>query len=58
MSGLNEQIAWAKREIRKLKRTYPGLLPEWARMHCAEQALRKALFDYEQAVAAWERLGR
>ena len=57
MNGFNEQIAAAKQSIRERKRTAPWLLPEWVKMHHAEQEFRKALRNYERAKDAWEKLG-
>ena len=57
MSGLKKQIENAQRSIRELKEVAPYMFPQYSHLIHAEQALKRAQEDYDEAKKAWDELG-
>jgi hypothetical protein len=56
-SDLAEQIADAKKQVRKMKLAAPYLYHEYQELHESKRALAAAKDRYLRAKAAWKALG-
>lgn len=55
--GFLDQIAKAKAEVRKMKRTMPHIFPQWQALKHAEDDLAKAKANLKAAKEAWNKVG-
>ena len=54
---LVEQMAGAKKEIRKMKRAVPYIFPEYSILCSAKNKLEQAQENYKAAKQTWNKLG-